>query len=72
MAIREEKRNKKEEYHLCDSHGMPVLRRAEVRAIILEGLEDIFAQELSTVVFRPTLPIAIPGTDCSPLYYWMR
>ena len=67
MAIREEKRKKKEEYCLCDSHGMPVLRRAEVRAIILEGLEDIFAQELSTVVFRPTLPIAIPGTDRSPL-----
>ena len=60
VAIRDEKRKGKEGHIICDPRGMPVLRRAEVRAIILEGLEDIFAQELSAVVFHPTLPIAIP------------
>lgn len=76
MAIREEKKDEKgkgkgkekekecdEERIIWDSHGMPVLRRAEVKAIVLEGLEGPFAQELSTVVCHPTLPIAIPATD---------
>ena len=66
MAIREEKKKGKEEPTIYDPNGMPLLRKAEVRAIILEGLEDYFAQELSAVVLHPTLPIAIPGTDHSP------
>jgi hypothetical protein len=57
MAIRED-----EGQTIRDSHGMPILRRAEVRAIILEGLEDCFAQELSAVVLPPTLP------HCHPWY----
>ena len=65
LAIREEKM-KGEEHAVRDSHGMPLLRRAEVRAIILEGLEDFFAQELSAVVTHPTIPIAIPVADHSP------
>jgi len=56
MAVREEKKGD----IVRDPHGMPLLRRAEVRAIIREGLEGFFAQELSAVVFHPTLPIPIP------------
>jgi len=65
MAIREE-REVDEGHIVRDSHGMPLLRRAEVRAVVLEGLEEVFVQELSAVVFHPTLSIAIPGTDQCP------
>ena len=63
-----------EEHIVCDPNGMPLLRRAEVRAIVLEGLEDFFKQELSAVVCYPTLLIAIPGADHYPCRasYWMR
>ena len=66
MEIREET-GKETGDTVRDAHGMPVLRRAEVRAIVLEGLEDFFAQELSAVVLHHTLLIAIiPQTDRSP------
>jgi hypothetical protein len=61
LAIRKEaeewkgKRKERDLEHIVlDSHGMPVLRRAEVRAIVREGLEGFFAQELSAVVCHPT------------------
>ena len=73
MAVRQEIGDKPE-YTVCDAHGMPVLRRAEVRAIILEGLEDFFAQELSAVVFHHALLIAIHGANhlLCRVNYWMK
>ena len=63
IAVREREGKGKEGHTVCDSRGMPVLRRAEVRAIILEGLEEFFTQELSAVVFHLISSIAISGTD---------
>jgi len=66
MAIREEKGKGKEcdeGRNMRDPYGMPLLRRAEVRAIVLEGLEDLFAQELTAVVLYPIISMGIPGTD---------
>ena len=54
MAVREEKeKGGGKDQTIRDSHGMPLLRRAEVRAIVREGLEAYFGQELSAVVFHP-------------------
>lgn len=75
MAVREEKKKGSGEGQtLRDPHGMPVLRRVEVRAIVREGLEEFFAHELSAVVFHPTPPLAIPITDHCPCSanYWRR
>jgi len=67
MSIKEmstEKRKECNEGHtMRNPYGMPLLRRSEVRAIVLEGLEDIFAQELSAVVLHPISSIPIPNTD---------
>ena len=70
MAVREEKGRD----IVRDSQGMPLLRRAEVVAIVREGLEEFFSQELSAVVFDPTLPVAILTTDHCPrrANYWVR
>jgi len=43
MAVREEKGRD----IVRDSQGMPLLRRVEVVAIVHEGLEEFFSQELS-------------------------
>ena len=75
MAIREEKEKGGVEGHTKrDSHGLPVLRRVEIRAIVREGLEPFFQEQLSAVVFHPTLPIPIPDTDHCPCRanWWMR
>ena len=75
IAVREEKgKAPHDDRNTHDPHRMPVLRRAEVRAIVLEGLEQVFEQELLAVVFHPTPPITIPCTDCRPCraISWMR
>jgi len=73
MGVREDRASDKE-HVICDPHGMPILRRAEVRAILLEGLEEFFAQELSAVVIHPTPPHHCSSTDCHPCNatYWRR
>jgi len=73
MAFREDRASDKERV-MRDSNGMPILRRAEVRAILLEGLEGFFAEELSAVVIHPTPPHHCSSTDCHPCStpYWRR